>query len=451
MESGKLARTHKHQAIFHRATGEKLAFESLARPHDIRRCYEILLRRQPENMDVVEEWVARGATVSEVTRAIADSDEFFEMSRQAKAAFQRNATDPGLPEEAPKRLRAGPIRVLCFGAYGNGNLGDAAQGKAVAGLVQFAADRPVQVDLCSWLDNEPFPTGMGAIVAPLTIARRTSLETYDLLLIGGGGLLGTPHFPLLEKWWVDLIHRDLKLPYVLYGIAISPELVDLPETAPTLQYLLSGADWVGVRAPEIHPKIAEYAPHASVSLDPVLCREVLTGGGLDHSVISMKVRDIDVLFVPKFPVSHAEQEFFTAAASFTAEQAKAGRTVVKCILEPQLDTRNTLVSADAMAVSGWNQLQSLCNRARLVISMRYHGCIAALAAGTPTLGGGPLKINELLSAFSPHAYFVNDSTTLADIAAGLSRADDPTQLLAGLVVQATRDVRRLRNSLAMRG
>jgi hypothetical protein len=59
-------------------------------------------------------------------------------------------------------------------------------------------------------------------------------------------------------------------------------------------------------------------------------------------------------------------------------------------------------------VTGFDELRDLCGRASLVVSARYHGCIAALLAGVPCLGLGPGKILSLFDAlgapdrFLPH-------------------------------------------------
>jgi hypothetical protein len=95
-----------------------------------------------------------------------------------------------LANAAPRR---GPLRVLLFGAYGNGNMGDAYQALAVrAHLAAHFAHRSIEVSACSLLCSSDYAYPPEFTLRPESILDVELVNSYDYLVIGGGGLLAHP-------------------------------------------------------------------------------------------------------------------------------------------------------------------------------------------------------------------------------------------------------------------
>lgn len=102
-----------------------------------------------------------------------------------------------------------PQRVLLIGAYANGNIGDMYQADAIAG--ELLRIDPT-LEICSTSPSKrssPYPALRHAILPQSAVRDAEQLNAFDLILVGGGGLLAARHAPLPEVPWVESIRTTL--------------------------------------------------------------------------------------------------------------------------------------------------------------------------------------------------------------------------------------------------
>src|SRR3712207_2872937 len=94
-------------------------------------------------------------------------------------------------------------RVLIFGAYANGNLGDAEQAASVARHLRAYRPELDVVAVAHSVADKPYspsPASRGQNL--VDILDPAFVNGFDSLLIGGGGLLASKHKPLTQADWV---------------------------------------------------------------------------------------------------------------------------------------------------------------------------------------------------------------------------------------------------------
>ncbi|MBL6454446.1 polysaccharide pyruvyl transferase family protein [Belnapia sp. T6] len=379
--------------------------EGWRREDVVRALYRVVLGREAENDQVVSFHAGAHAAPETLIRALLDCEEARE--RQRRMALLRRM----------EAAEAGPLRVLLFGAYGNGNLGDAEQAEAVASLLRGAVARPLQFGACSFIDARPYAFASGRVMPADVVADPLALAGWDLLLIGGGGLFATPHWPLMEPGWAAML-RKIGLAYGLVGIGVGRALRDDPRHGPIWDALLAGAAF---RSARDVPSLGA-APGAAWMPDPVLLVGLRAGGGQPRPP-GQGARPLIVL---KRAVHEEEARFLDWVA---AEGTGCDLVAVERWREEELVAR----FPDLRFVEGVEALGQLCAGASVVVSARYHGCIAALLAGVPCLGVGPGKIPALFEALGARDQALDDYGGVRD---RLTRPPAPLELARFAPLQA---------------
>src|SRR5262249_40464507 len=114
-------------------------------------------------------------------------------------------------------------RVLLFGAYGNGNIGDAIQASSLARAINLL--RPeIEVWACSALPA-PYPFAHQFTLQPDAILTPAIVNSFDLLILGGGGLFSRPHDPLTDPKWQSM----LRVPVALIGVGAAEPVASKAE------------------------------------------------------------------------------------------------------------------------------------------------------------------------------------------------------------------------------
>jgi Polysaccharide pyruvyl transferase/Domain of unknown function (DUF4214) len=297
---------------------------------------------------------------------------------------------PGvLRELAPERKQA-ERRVLLFGAYGNGNMGDAYQ--AIA-LQRYLKDswhlKESQIFATSLLSSADFPFPPGQILPRGAILDTQLVNQFDCLLIGGGGLIAHPHAPLYDVEWLKKIHTPILL------LALGATRTTVEAHRPLLQraWVVSGRDQDSVSV------LKGVRPDAILIRDPILC----AGNPNDLCALDLGLPtpasgsgddDIDVLWVLKYPDSLEDLRFLTQASSLILEESGRRHTVVA--IEPVRDQPlEKYLPGRVHYLRSLSELNSFLNRATLVVSMRYHGSIFAALAGKVSIGYSQPKIRSL--------------------------------------------------------
>ena len=369
--------------------------------------FALLLGRPPESDAVVAHYLALGLGRHEFMQVLLGSQEFAE--RQRKRLALKDLGQRSDPWLAPD----GAARVLLFGAYGNGNLGDAVQAEAMAWLLrQMLPAAPPSFAATSWERKAPFRLPGGAVLAADTLLRPDRLTTGHegaarLVAIGGGGLLGAPHFPLHEAAWAQWF-AGRGIPYAFLGVGGAAAALQEPECAEAYRTLLAGAVFVSGRDEATLQALRLVRPDAAWFPDPVLA------WALGHLEPPAAARPIDLLLIPRFPNSPADAACTRAMLARRAA-ATAGERIVVAALEPHLDAQ-ALRGEAVEYVADWAALMALCRQARRMVTLRLHGAVAGLAAGCVVQGLVQPKIGALMQDLGVGHWFDPDEWSEIDAA-----------------------------------
>ena len=359
--------------------------------------FALILGRQPESEAVVRHYARMGLSVADFVRVLMESDEVAERYRRrlALAGLAAPAADAGWPE------RPGALRVLLFGAYGNGNLGDSAQADALAFLLGRLLPGRLNLAASSWERRAGFDFPSG-VRLPADSILRGDLRP-ELVVIGGGGLLGAPHFPLhVEQWAAWFNGRGV--PWALLGVGGSAEALVEPAWEAAYRALLGGAAYVGVRDGATLDAARAINPAATWFPDPVLARALLSAEAPPADPAAWAGRPVDALIIPRHPNGAADLAANRAALAWRRALAASGKRVVVAAMEGVLDA-GALAGEEVIYVDDWAVLGALCREARLVLSLRLHGVIAAIAAGCVVHGLVQPKIGDLMAALGIGGWF----------------------------------------------
>ncbi len=98
---------------------------------------------------------------------------------------------------------------VLIGAYANGNIGDMYQADAIAGEL-LSIDPTLEVFSTSPSKRSSnFPSERHKRLPQSAVRDADMLNSFDLILVGGGGLLAARHAPLPEVEWVRSIRTTL--------------------------------------------------------------------------------------------------------------------------------------------------------------------------------------------------------------------------------------------------
>jgi polysaccharide pyruvyl transferase WcaK-like protein len=299
-------------------------------------------------------------------------------------------------------------RVLIFGAYGNGNIGDEYQAASVARHITRC--RP---------DFEVFATSASVrgIQFDFPAERRIDrldaitdadfVNQFDALVIGGGGLLASMHTPLGDAAWV----ARLQVPIYILAVGASTD------TAQRCQALILKAISVSARDDFSLNVIRHIRPDAELLHDPILMDAAILPASQAETTDGLCIIPRKMTEKNKSTYVHLQQVLQhadTVMSMFPATDKKSGWFDVFKNHEVVLATRLPDM-LDAMT------------RHRVVVSERYHGCILALKMGIPCLGlvssdNPESKIKNLYEQLGIAKFLVNLRRTPHDRAALLEAA-----------------------------
>ena len=338
----------------------------------IEHLYRVMLQREPDP-NGLESYVRREDTHNFFHEMI-NCNEFKETSRDT-AYFSGSAND--------RR------RILLFGAYGNGNLGDAIQAMSLLRAIRSIRD-DVEVWACSQLPCQfPFPSEY--VLPTKKLHKAPVLNQFDLMIIGGGGLLSHPHDPLTDESW----QKSLDVPVALFGIGAGGPVASKCETLIKKAVYVSGRDEPSLRALRRFRDDVRFVP------DPVLADPYYHSNSADKS--KGVPLSVDKLWILK--------NTSPARAGRFAQLINLGEDQV-CFVEPFLDFPLLEVFPTARAVYFVDDLISLIDRSATVVSMRFHGCILALLRDKPAVGMFEQKSLDLLTRYDLGHCFCSDEQSI---------------------------------------
>ena len=358
----------------------------------IQLCYRAVLAREIENETVLHNYLDRELNLFTLVEELLGSDE------KMKAYEQKVLEDQFLRRTLDQTQPAGPAgkRVLLFGAYANGNVGDQCQADALAAIMGHFAPESVTsggvrctICACSWEMPVTPSLGRAQLRPHDEILDAGKLRHYDFLLIGGGGLLSTPHFPLHSQAWVDGI-QTLKLRYGFVGVGASAELQEESRAAAYCQ-LLTGAEFVSARDEESLAAVRKIRPDAEFMPDPYLVSRALERRVRASGTAPPR----HVVLIPKRPVDMLERDGVYAMSKLQRKLMANGFTTTVLMLEPLLDQEIAGAFANVLNAETVEAAERCIEAAGAVYTMRYHGAIFALSRRVSCYGMGARKIHML--------------------------------------------------------
>jgi hypothetical protein len=305
------------------------------------------------------------------------------------------------------------VRVLLFGGFGNGNIGDAYQALAVRAMLTAAWGVPKKAfSACSLLDVAPFPFD-GEVLAPGAILDARVVNSFDVLVIGGGGLLAHPVYPLMVDSWA----RSITIPIHLLAVGANHR------HAADYRRLVAQAVDVSGRDPESVAALSASRRDVRLVKDPILAlgdlrvlRDAVHGEQHRGSFVhSSSVRDNShggTLWILKHPLNDFDRECLLLLADHIANAADGEHRVVA--MEPGLDKAleeyfgpGRVEYFDSVA-----PLDEAIQASSRVFTMRYHGYIFATLRQKPVVGFSQPKIGSLSELLGQPQGFVSSKAEL---------------------------------------
>lgn len=278
-------------------------------------------------------------------------------------------------------------KILIFGAYGNGNIGDAYQATAVSQILSKAWGIPIECfDACSYLQISSYEFPEVRNVSSDLILDSDQINKYDLLVIGGGGLFAHPHTPLNIK----KITQDWNLPIVILGVGASDEIVIECSDLISRAWVVSARDSASLEA------LRKVRSDTFLIRDPVLISGSLKKIECDQKDINSNLlpkKDKKVLWIVKYPTSIEDEMTINEIVEKTISNPNLNMVVG---IEPELDSvLLKKFGSKILLTRDLNQLNNMIDESDIVVSMRYHGSIFACLRGKPSIGTSQRKLYYL--------------------------------------------------------
>jgi polysaccharide pyruvyl transferase WcaK-like protein len=339
----------------------------------LRALYRVVLQRDPDPNGLTR-FLARD-DINNFLPEFLSCTEFQELARSPAYAAARALVSPNHP------------RVLLFGAYGNGNLGDAIQASSLCRAIKFL--RPeIEVWACSALPA-PFPFAHQLTLQPDAIFTPAIVNSFDLLIIGGGGLLSHPHDPLTDVKWQTM----LQVPVALIGVGAAEPVASEAEN------LIRKAVYVSGRDDDSIATFRNFAREPAFVPDPVLCDASYLNQHEERC--SSRQSNDRRLWVLKYVNT---EDFFALCSSLSQADD------IVCFIEPHMDFPIIEHLPNALPIYFVEDLITMIDESDLVLSMRYHGCILAMLRGKRVFGLREQKCSDLLARYGNKLSF---STSVA--------------------------------------
>ncbi|UBM09146.1 polysaccharide pyruvyl transferase family protein [Cupriavidus metallidurans] len=309
------------------------------------------------------------------------------------------------------------IRVLIFGAYGNGNLGDTYQAMAVREHLVAAWDiSPDAVWACSLLKSADYAFPADRKLASEAILDPIVVNDFDVVVIGGGGLLAHPHDPLRDlSAWARQIHAPILLLAVGAGANAATDHAELLARA----WLVAGRDSASISA------LRKARPDTIHMLDPILSMPDVDAMSALDAPVEVPSGPVDVLWILKYPANAADDAFLTWIASYIAERGHERHVVLA--MEPALDKSLSELFSHVpvvLARSLTEQMTRIRSASR-VVTMRYHGAIFAAHGGRYFHAFSQGKIRALTDMYPLLGDYVESTEALGNaLATPVVKADN---------------------------
>jgi polysaccharide pyruvyl transferase WcaK-like protein len=260
-------------------------------------------------------------------------------------------------------------RVLLIGAYANGNVGDMYQADAIASELA-EIERDIAVFSVSPEERaHAYPTECHTALPTEIMSDADALNSFDLILVGGGGLLATPHAFVTHPDWLD----GVETPLCGVSLGCAPGVMEMSRA------FIERCDKFSVRD--------EYSAHAvslvrddvEIVMDPILVGRSQLGGDP-----ARREHARGIACVAGRLLSVTEPFYLDLQARVLTSKADAVISI-----NEDTDRRSGfdgVFSRPVHYLRSVSDLHHLVTARALCISERYHGCILALRWNVPCFG-----------------------------------------------------------------
>lgn len=190
------------------------------------------------------------------------------------------------------------------------------------------------------------------------IYSRAILALFDLLVIGGGGLLAHPHDPLGDESWCE----RLPVPVVIMAVGAEGDFVSRASR------LLKQAAFVSVRDVESLSWVLPHRSQIAIVPDPVLLAEQLP------EELERRAKEYKRCWILRDPI---DDQLRSVRGLVGADDIVVG-------VEPETDQKLLELFPKMHLVKSLDEFWPLVSASETIISMRYHGVILGLIAGIDT-------------------------------------------------------------------
>jgi len=300
-------------------------------------------------------------------------------------------------------------RVLLFGAFGNGNLGDMYQALGVRHHLLTIGMQDENIFACSVLDSHEYPFPERRKLPGSYLKKTADLNSqFSALLVGGGGLLAHPHDPLQDPRWA----RSVAIPVAFLSIGANDDYAKKSSELLDRALAITGRD-----GPSLKALRHSTARECFLLRDPLLCvtdTAPLLEFDLPTNADTEHAEPIDLLWILRSPVNDQEARLIKFVHDYIHSDDVRRHSIV--VTEPALDAQ-LLQLMPGLQVHQPKNLRAFLHfidRARFIFSMRYHGVIFATLAGKVAYGlSQKSKMECLYTECGLPGCYVNDIDQLA--------------------------------------
>lgn len=288
-----------------------------------------------------------------------------------------------------EQLKApGSVKALLIGAYGNGNLGDAYQAVAVEQQIRERYRIPEEnIFAASHSNVAAFPFNKDRILTREQLMDPDFVNTFGMIVIGGGGLFAHPHAPFRDK---DQWCESIQAPIMIHAVGASQKILQECRNVILKAVEISGRDEESITA------LMEFRMDCKLEKDPILMstapHELERYDGA--SQVENYEERTDCLWILKYPADEKDREALEVIQEIIAVKNKRHQIIA---IEPALD--HVLENWFPGMVHYCTLLSDLnrhISKSEKVISMRYHGAIFGLLNKKKTLGFSQRKIKSIV-------------------------------------------------------
>jgi hypothetical protein len=284
----------------------------------------------------------------------------------------------------------GSLKVLLIGAYGNGNLGDAYQALAVEQQIKERYRiQKENIFAASHSNVAAFPFAPGRILTREQLMNPDFVNTFGMVVIGGGGILSHPHPPFADKdQWI----QSIQIPIIIHAVGAGRKTLQDCRTLILKAVEISGRDEQSITA------LKEYREDCKHEKDPILMTTVLRE--LERFDVASPAEDLgevwDCLWILKYPADEKDREALEVIKGIIGEGNKRHLIVS---IEPKMDRiLERWFPKIVHYCTRLVDLNRLIRKSEKVVSMRYHGAIFGILNKKTTYGFSQIKIQSILKA-----------------------------------------------------